>query len=193
MKLRPPGRRQGQAHGALRQPSPLLASVTPITGNRLSGDAIDFQRPYQPLPVVRMQTSGRLRIHGLKLAIERVPSFGVKAALQLASHSLIRLRHGRHPLAQHVVIQHGAAHQNGHPALAADALNQCTRIGRKFSGRVGFGGVADINEVVGRPPQRGRIRLGGTNVHAPVHQGRIDADQLAVESLPQLDGQVRLA
>ena len=79
---------------------------------------------------------------------------------------------------QRFEIQHRAAHQEWQLATCGDSADESRGVCHELCGAVGVQGVTDIDEVMRRLGEFQRRRLGRADVHVPVHQGRIDTDDL---------------
>jgi hypothetical protein len=62
-----------------------------------------------------------------------------------------------------------------------------TSVADKFAGRIRGLGIADIDEMVGYAFANRSGRFGGADVHAPIDQRRIDADDLERQPLGKLE------
>src|SRR5699024_4485770 len=60
------------------------------------------------------------------------------------------------------------------------------RIGAEIGGRIRFGRVANVDQVVRTTLQRRRIRLGRADIQAAIDQRRVDTDQLQREPLGKM-------
>ncbi len=90
-------------------------------------------------------------------------------------------------------VQHGAADQQRGIAARADQLHLAQRIDAKLGRGIRLARITDIDQAVRRHGQGGGIGLGGADIHAAVHQRRIDADDLQRQPLHQFDREAGLA
>ena len=104
------------------------------------------------------------------------PAVGGGFKRQGRAHGRVSLGHVVQAVEQGFEVQHGAADQQRQFAARANVFNQLLCVLYKFSSAVSFERVANVNQVMFDRGQLGGARLGRANVHAPVHQRRIDAD-----------------
>ena len=99
--------------------------------------------------------------------------------VQLGANARVAGGHVVHALKKCLEVEHGAPHQQGQGATAADVGNQLARIAGEFGGAVSLQWVADVDQVVWYLCQLFFGGFGGANVHAAVHQGRVHAHDFA--------------
>src|SRR5437764_12951092 len=71
--------------------------------------------------------------------------------------------------------------------------NRVRRILRETGGGIRFGGIDDVDQMMRNAHTRGRIRLRGSDVHAAVDLGGVDANDLAMQAKRQLERERALA
>ena len=108
--------------------------------------------------------------------MQRGPAFGARPGFNFGANGGVGAGHVVQPVKQCLEVQHGAAHQQRQLAASVDVGDEPRSVSCKFSRAVGMQRVADIDQVVRHAGQLSRRRLGRADVHAPVHQRRIDAD-----------------
>ena len=106
------------------------------------------------------------------------PALLGSARVNRGAHHRIAGRHRVDAVDQGFEVQHRAAHQQGNASPAIDLADQAACIGHKQCGRVGAGGLDQVDQVVRHGGAVGRAGLGSADVQAPVDLGRIDADDL---------------
>src|SRR5690606_38384380 len=94
---------------------------------------------------------------------------------------------------QRLVIEHGAADQQRNAPALQDVVDQSARVNTETRGGIGLGRIEDIHQVVRVTAQRLGVRLGGTDIHAPVDQCRVDTDQFAGQVVCQVQRKIGLA
>ena len=146
-----------------------------------------------PLRIVGVNALSRSRINLRQRRMNRRPALFQSHCLNPRTHHRIRRRHTGQATGQRLEIQHGAAHQQRHAATRGNILYQRQGIITKPCCRIRLGRVEHIDQVMRITLQRLRIRLGRPDIHATVHQHRIDADQLTGKLVVQVHCQVRLA
>jgi hypothetical protein len=160
---------------------------------RSPADAVHLQRALDALRVVGRQARGRGRVHARQRGVHRGPAFLPRLGVQLCPYGGVGRGHVVQAMRQRLEIQHGAAHQQRQPPARADLADQAARIQHEFGSAVGLPGVADVDQVVRDGGEFGCRGLGGADVHAAVHQRRIDADDLHVVALRDRQRGRRLA
>jgi len=142
-------------------------------GHAAAAAQAKFQGTLDALAVVGVESRRGLRVEPRQFRVQGRPAQAPSALLQFGAQGGIGRRQFVQAALQGVEIQHGAAHQQGHAAGGGDLRHGLFRVAPETPGRVGLGRFDQIDEPVRRARQRGRVRLGGADVHAPVHQGRI--------------------
>ena len=141
------------------------------------------------LAVARCQAGGGGGVYLGQLGVHAGPANGLGLGFELGAHFGVGGGHVVNAVQQRLEVQHGAAHQQGQCTTGADLGNEARGVLHKLGSAVGLQRVADVDEVVGHGSALCRCGFGGANVHAAVHQGRIDADDLHRHAPPQHGGQ----
>jgi hypothetical protein len=116
------------------------------------------------------------RVHLCQLRVQGGPAAFTRFGVDLRAQGGVCGRHGVQPGEQRLEVQHGAADQQRPPPARLDFADQARGVAHELGRAVGLQRVADVDQVVRHRRPLGRSRLGGADVHAAVHQGRIDAD-----------------
>jgi hypothetical protein len=161
--------------------------------HRPAGQGMNLQRTLNALRIVGVDPSRRLRVQALQSRVHRGPADDGGLVGQGLAEQRIRARQSGQALLQRLEIEHGAADQERDPALRADLRHRREGIITKARRRVGLGGIQDIDQAMRRTGQHIGGRLGRSDVHAAIDHRRIDTDDLARQTLHQLDSQIRLA
>ena len=161
--------------------------------DRLAGERQQFQRALNPLTVGRTDAGCRHRVALRQLSMHRRYPTLRELRVDVGSQRRIGLGQFRQSHQQRPQIQHGAAHQQRHPAAAGDVVDQAQRIADKLPRRVTPSRVDDVDQVVRHRRTLGDAWFCGADVHATVDQRRVDTDDLHRKLLRQRQRQRRLA
>ena len=140
------------------------------------------------LAVVGGQACGGERVNLRQLGMQRGPTCGLATGFKAGTHGGVGTRQIVNAVQQCLEVQHGATHEQRRSTPRLDFTHKAFRIGHKLGGAVSLQRVTDIDQVVRHQGKLLRSGLGGADVHAPVHQGGIDADEF---SPPALQSPVR--
>jgi hypothetical protein len=184
------GGQQGELQHAIGQPTRFLLQ---LCRHRQSAESENLQRAADPLGIVRRQPGRRQRIHPCQFGVQGRPAaFSGLGLYSLAQHR-IGFRQIVQAIQQRAEIKHGAADQQGHPAACGDFGHQTPRIVTECRSRVGFRGIANVQQMMRREGKRFGIRFGRADIHATVDQRRIDTDDFQRKMLDQMDCERGLA
>ena len=162
------------------------------------GTATEFeylQSPLHALSVVGMQPR---RGHCVHQGQPGMLAFGADP-LTFGFQFTANCRVGRWQFAQAIEqrseIQQRAADQHRHSAATANRRNCGRSVIGETGSRVRFGRIENIDQVMRDTGLRVGIRLGTSDIHAPVDLRRVDADDLGcpIESRAQRQRQAALA
>jgi len=145
---------------------------------RLARDMPHLQRTLNALAVAGGQARGRHWVHTRQLGMQGRPALLGRLGFDLGAHLGVGGGHVVNAIKQGLEVQHGAAHQQWQCAARADLGDEPGGVLHKLGGAVGLQRIADVDEVVRHGGALVGRGLGGANVHAPVHQGRVHADDL---------------
>src|SRR5690606_25880419 len=138
----------------------------------------DLQGALDPLGVIGVQLRGARGINGGQLPVQRRPAEQCRLPIDGGAHLGIGGRQGGQTLQQYPKIQHGTPHQQGNAPAGCNVRHQGDGVGGKVGGGIGLGRIPYVDQVMGCPGQKGGVGLGAADVHAPVDQGGVDADDL---------------
>ena len=163
------GNQSNGCHGKCRSGFPSMKAR-----ELLSRHAEDLERPANPLLVIGCEPRRRLRIAGLKNFMHGRPA-ELFCFLRNPCPDLRRgRRHFVYPFAKGLRVEHGSAHNERNPASSPNFVHEPRAVRHKIRSAVGFVDLTDINEMVGCCPELLFGRLGATDIHSPVDQGRVN-------------------
>lgn len=85
-------------------------------------------------------------------------------------------------------VEHGAADNEGNATTGGDVAHEAGGVLGEAGGGVGFGGVEDVDEVVGAGGAFGGGGFSGADVHATVDEGGVGADDFDGETFGKGEG-----
>ena len=163
-----------------------LGVALPVA-DRLAAEAIHLQRPLDALRIGGVDARRGVGIDCGKLRMQCRPTMHIRFGRDLRAHRFVRFRHVRQAFQQRTEIQAGAAGKNRQLALRDDAVDGALRIRRELRRRIRLPRFAHVDQVVRHQRQFLAGRLGRADVEAAIDQRRIDADDLALQPLRQLE------
>ena len=151
--------------------------------DRPAAEPIHLQRTLDPLRIGGVDARGGDGIDLREFGVHRRPAAFAGFRFELRARRGIGLGHRRQPLQQGAEIQAGAAGEDRQATARDDVFDCDARIVGEIGGRIALPGVAHIDQMM-----RHRCELIGggfrcTDVEPPIHQRRIDADDLAIATL----------
>ena len=169
------GRLQRDRHEAVGRRLVLRARRGEQRRHRLAGQREHFERALDALRVVRREARGGARIDGREPRVQRGPAVAGGVGIERRAHFLIRGGQIVQALGQGLEIQHRAADEQRHVAPRIDFTDKPQRVGAEIGGGIGVGGVDDVDQMMRRERAFAGGRLRGADIHAAIHQRRIDA------------------
>ena len=140
--------------------------------------AVNLQRTRDSLRVSGGQSRCRHGVYRRQLCVQRRPAQGLCFSCNGGADGGVGARHVVQAVKQGLEVKHGAPDQQRQSAPGMNLMDELTCIRHELGRAVGLQRVADIDQVVRHTGQLCRRGFGGANVHAPVHQGGVNADDL---------------
>src|SRR5215208_3452761 len=183
---RRPDARRPNPIGFVRFPAPGEA------GERSAGKLGDLERPHGAPNVPRLDLRGRRRVGcGEALVQSGHPDH---RGLGLQSAARVRIGPREPELVHHRTLVERRTPHEQHPSPPRTDLRD-RRHGQLLVARDAerLGGLGHVEEVVRDPSLLLRGRLGRPDVHPPIHEHRVDRDDLGAEAFGHRDPGLRLA
>lgn len=146
--------------------------------HRLPAQHEHFERPLDPLRIVRREPRGRVGIDLREPRVQGGPA--IARGFRIESRAHVRIGAGQvvEPLRQRLVVQHRAAREQRRAAARGDLTDQAQRVGAETRGRIRVGRIDDVDQMVRHARALFARRLRGADIHVAVDERRIDADDL---------------
>ena len=167
-----------QRNGVQRQGRGALCSADMLR-QRFTGEQEHFQRAFDALAVAGWQAGGGFRVGALQLFVKAVQAVLLLLPLQFGADGGIGFGQFVQPLRECVVIHHGAAHNQRQPAARADFAGQPHAVAHKIRRAVTFHRRDDVDEVVRHGSLLRSAGLCRADVHVPIYQRAVQADDFA--------------
>ena len=155
-------------------PAPLALPVA----QRTPGLLPDLQRTHDPLAIVRVDASRRRRVDLRELRVQLRRAFALVALLQRRPHGHIDVRALEQAVHERLVVEGRAADEQCALAPGRDVGERPFRDSEPLLHREGLARLDEIERVMAHSGELGRGRLGGADVHAAVHEHRVERDDL---------------
>ena len=152
--------------------------LLPVGTRRTAGQLEDLEGPLEPLPVPGLDACRGSRVDARQLGVQGRPAVARRTLVDATTQGRVGRRHVRQAGLQRPEVEHGPARQQRDPATRADGGHRRGGLLQETAGRVPFRRVGHVDEVVRKACQGVRVRLGGTDVHAPVHHRGVHAHDL---------------
>ena len=148
-------------------------------GQGLAGQFDDFQCTLDALCIVRFESSGGFGIQSGKSGMHGWPSGLCGFCIQSGTDDRICFGKIVQSFCQGMKVQHGAADEQGYFSALLNALDEREGVFSELCGRIGFGGVDDVDKVV----RDCCLFLKGwfccADIHVTIDEGGIDRDDFA--------------
>ena len=140
--------------------------------------AMDLERALDTLAVARLQPRCRGRVQFGQPGMHPRPADCRGLGFERGAHRGVGRRHVVQALHECLEIQHRPTHQQRQFSARVDLADQPLRVAREVGGTVRLRRVADVDQVVRHGRAFCRTGFRAADVHAAVHQRRVDADDL---------------
>ncbi len=156
---------------------------------RPARDLANFERPPDALRVAGMNAFRRHRVEPGQTGVQGFAAPLGQLQRQPGAHRRIGGRQFRQTPFQRPKIKHGSPDQQGNSPRHFNFPDLAPGILSKTAGRIGLRRIEDIDQPMRDEAPGFQIGLGGADIHLPINQGRIHADDFERQPSGQLDRQ----
>ncbi|EHM53675.1 hypothetical protein HMPREF9080_01645, partial [Cardiobacterium valvarum F0432] len=167
---------QGDGECLPRRRGTLLCGI--VRARSFAAGHDKFEGADEALAVVRHDARRAGRIEAGEFGVQGGGSFTVQARFD--SGTIMRVGGGQaiHAGIEGVVIEHGAANEDGNLSRLVSHLDFMRGIGGKTGSGIGFFRIKNVDEGVRVTDEGCSVRFGGANIHAAIDLRGIDADKV---------------
>ena len=162
-------------------------------GNCPAAGAVYLKRTLDSLTIVRTDPLRRVRVDCRQLAVQCRPALGSGFSIDGFPDARVGPRQSRHSAGERAEVHHRATNEKRYTPGVMDLRYRGGCIPHEVPGGVTVFRLADIKEPMRVAPQGLLVWFGRTDVHPPVDQRGIDADDVDGKRVDQPQRQLGLA
>ena len=170
-----------------------VASGLPGLSHRLSGGEADFDGADEFGQIVGMDLLGRFGVEASEDSVQPVCAFGGFGAAEATADFFGALRRGKESVDESAEIESGSSGDYGEFFSGGDFGESGAGEAAVVAGGEGFGGVGDVDQVMGDLAAFGWGGFGGADLHLAVDGDGVAADDLSGEAFGEIEGERGLA